>query len=65
MLRLKPRQREVLADKLPDLANVGAALFVLGQFVGQEPLSPRLLLGGMVLWAVLLILALSFAGGTE
>ena len=63
MLRLKPRQRELLADKLPDLANVSAGLFVLGQFVGQQPLSPLLLVTGLVMWAVLIVAALSVTGG--
>ena len=65
MLRLKPRQREMLADKLPDLANVGAALFVLGQLVGQQPLSLPLFVTGLAMWAVLIAVALSVAGGTE
>ena len=65
MLRLTPRQREVLADKLPDLANVGAALFVLGQFVGQQPFSPLLLVTGLAMWAVLIAVALNIAGGTQ
>jgi len=65
MLRLKPRQREMLADKLPDLANVGAAMFVLGQFVGQQPLSPPLFLAGLAMWALLNAVAFSVAGGTE
>ena len=64
MLRLKPRQREVLVDKFPDLANVGAGLFVFGQFVGQQPPSMFLLGVGVAAWAVLIIIALMVAGGT-
>ena len=64
MLRLKPRQREVVADKFPDLANIGAGLFVFGQFVGQQPPSMVLVGVGMVAWAVLIIIALMVAGDT-
>jgi hypothetical protein len=39
MLRLKPRQRAVIVEKLPDLANIVAGVFVIGQFVGDEPAS--------------------------
>ena len=63
MVRLKPRQREVLADELPDLANVAAGLFVLGQLAGQQPVSPTLLMLGIALWVVLLAFALNVAGG--
>ena len=61
MLRLKPRQREMLADKLPDLANIGAAILVLGQFVGQQPLSPPLFVAGLAMWALLSAVAFSIA----
>ena len=64
MLRLKPRQREMLADKLPDLANVTAAILVLGQFVGQQPLSPPVFVAGLAMWALLNAAAFSIAGGT-
>lgn len=65
MVGLTPRQRQVLADQLPDLANVCAALLVLGQLVGQQPLSPPLFVAGVALWAVLLAFALYLAGGTQ
>jgi hypothetical protein len=32
MIRLKARQREVVVEKLPDLANVTAGALVFGQF---------------------------------
>ena len=53
MLRLTARRREVLSDKLLDLANPAAAALVFGQFVGQQPLSWRVLMGGMAVWLVL------------
>ena len=33
MFRLKPAQRRVLVDKVPDVANIGAGAFVFSQFV--------------------------------
>ena len=63
MLRLKPRQREVLVEKFPDLANVGAGLFVFGQFVGQQPPSMSLVAAGIVIWAALIVTALVIAAG--
>ena len=65
MLRLKQRQREIFADKLPDLANIGAGLFVFGQFVGQEPTSAGLLVIGIAIWAAFIALAVAIAGGTQ
>jgi hypothetical protein len=65
MLRLKPRQREMLADKLPDLANLGVGFLVLGQFTGPQPFSARLLLTGLAMWAVLIALALTLSGGKQ
>ena len=64
MLRLKPRQREMVVDKFPDLANVGAGLFVFGQFVGQQPPSIRLIAAGILVWAVLMVTAMIAAGET-
>ena len=59
---VKQRQRDVLADKLPDLANIGAGLFVFGQFVGQQPPSAPLLVIGAIVWAILIGVALLMAG---
>jgi len=39
MLRLKPAHRAVLADKLPDAANVVLAGFVVGQALSEHPFS--------------------------
>ncbi len=63
MLRLKPSQRGVLADKLPDLANIGAGLFIFGQFVGPQPSSEALLMIGAGVWVGLFGTALMVAGG--
>ena len=65
MLRLKLWQREILADKVSDLANIGAGLFVFGQFVGQQPWSPPLLVSGVAIWAALVAFALVVGGEKE
>jgi len=61
MLRLNRRQREVLIEKLPDVANLVAASTFLGQFLADHPFSTRLALGGItastLLWVVTLLLA--------
>ena len=65
MLRLKQRQREIFADKLPDLANIGADLFVFGQFVGQQPLSAGMFVIGLAVWTALVAIALIAAAETQ
>ena len=61
MLRLNRKQREVLIDKLPDVANLVAASTFFGQFLADRPFSTWLALGGittsMLLWVVTLLLA--------
>ena len=62
MLRLKPRQRAVIVEKLPDLANLVAAVLVLGQFVGEEPASVWRVIMGVALWTGLAGITLLIAG---
>jgi len=61
MLRLNPRQREVLVEKMPDVANLVAASTFLGQFLTDRPFSVRLAMlgvaGSIVLWVMTLLLA--------
>ncbi len=52
----------MLAEKLPDLANLCAGVLVFGQFVGDRPVSTGLLLAGFGVWIVLLACALVIAG---
>jgi hypothetical protein len=61
MLRLKPSQRAVLADKLPDAANVVAAGLIVGQAVSGRPFSLALAVWGIALWATLMIIAVLLA----
>ena len=62
MLRLKPRQRELFVDKMPDVANVAAASMFFGQFVSGRPFSVWLGLGGLAAWVLFWGLAFLFAG---
>ena len=61
MLRLRSRQRRVLIDKMPDVANVAAASMFFGQFLSGQPFSLRLAAGGMAAWAALWIFTLVLA----
>lgn len=63
MLRLKPRQRSVIVEKLPDLANIGAGVLVFGQFVGGEATSTWSMLIGAALWLGIFGWVLVLAGG--
>jgi hypothetical protein len=65
MLRLKTRQREIIVEKLPDLANIVAGVFVIGQFVGDEPASIWLIGAGLAMWISLAVLTLVIAGGNH
>ena len=62
MLRLKPPQRRVVADKLPDLANLGAASLIFGQLVGDGQVSLAVMTLGAALWAMFFLIALVAAG---
>ena len=51
MLRLNPRQRQILTDKVPDVANLVFAAIVIGRFLGEPRASWRVMLAGIALWA--------------
>ena len=61
MLRLKPRQRGVLVEKTPDMANLALAGLVFGQFLRPEPFSLPVALGGLFIWIVGMGLGIAFA----
>ena len=65
MLRLKPRQRAVIVEKLPDLANLAIGVLVLGQFVGDKPASLSLMMAGAAIWAGLAGVTLLIAGANH
>ena len=56
-------QRQVLADKLPDLANLATGALVFGQFLGERPPSIRLAIFGLATWVVLVAGGLLLAKG--
>jgi hypothetical protein len=56
MLRLSKRGRELLADKLPDAANVALGALVFGQFLGQDPPSIVISAVGTAIWLTFMVL---------
>lgn len=65
MVRLTARQLHALGETLRELANYGVAALVFGQFVGQQPISSRLIVAGLGIWLVLVALALAAEGAAE
>jgi len=61
MLRLNRRQREVLIEKMPDVANLVAASTFLGQLLTDRPFSVRLAIVGIATWTLLWALTLFLA----
>lgn len=61
MLRLKPRQRALFVDKMPDVANLAAASMFFGQFLADRPFSLELGLAGLVAWALIWTFAVVLA----
>jgi hypothetical protein len=61
MLRLKSRQRNLLIEKVPDVANLTAASTFFGQLLTDRPFSLAVALTGiaasMLLWSGALLLA--------
>lgn len=58
MLRLKSRQRGLLADKLMDAANLAVGGLVFGQLVMGDVFSLKSALVGLAVWVVLSFIAL-------
>lgn len=63
MVELTSRQRVLLADKVPDVANLAAGALVFGQFLGDRTFSWPLAAAGLALWALLFGCAVVLAGG--
>jgi len=55
---LERGQRVAPSHTVHDLANLVAAAFVLGQFVGEQPFSGRLMLLGATGWIALVVFGL-------
>lgn len=62
MLRLNSQQRAALGETVRELANLAAAAFILGQFVGAKPVSWWLLLAGAGLWITFVLFAVRLIG---
>ena len=50
MVRLNQKQRTALGETLRQMGNLSAAALVLGQFVGNRPLSWSVLVAGASAW---------------
>lgn len=61
MLRLKPGQRRVLIDRLPELANFGVGSMFFGQFLGERPFSWELAATSIGMWFVFVAMTLWLA----
>ena len=60
---LSEAQREAIADKLLDLANIAAGGMILGQFLAERPFSPWLAVFGFAWWLFLVVNALALMRG--
>ena len=63
MLRLNPRQRNLLIEKVPDVANLGAGSMVFGQILSGQAFSIGWAVFGIAFWFVLFGLMLFVASG--
>jgi len=63
MVRLRRRQRAVLVEKIPDLANLGAGSLIFGQALSGEPFSLPWTLLGILLWCALFCWVMLLASG--
>ena len=62
MLRLNFRRREVLIDKMPDVANLAAGSMFLGQFLTERPFSAVLAAAGVAGWMGCWVITLVLSG---
>ena len=61
MLLLDSEQKAMLADKLPDAANLAIGALFFGQFLSDRPFSIAVALAGSGAWLALFILGIVFA----
>jgi hypothetical protein len=61
MLRFSEEQRRMLADKVPDVANVAAGAMVFGQFLEGQRFSWLMATFGLAIWLVLVAWSLFLA----
>lgn len=62
MLRLDQSRRNALSEPLRDLANLVVGALTVGQFVGEQPPSVRLILFGAFGWLFLVVWGIFRAG---
>ena len=62
MIRLKPRQRAVLIEKVPDAANLAAGSMFFGQYLAERPFSAVLSVAGITAWIAFWVFTLLLAG---
>lgn len=62
MLRLTKERRDILAEKLGDLANLAVAALVFGQAIGQDAFSVGTATAGMAIWLLLTLFTLILKG---
>lgn len=62
MLVLNQGQRELLADKLLDTANLAVAALLWGQFATGSPFSFPVAVFGVTVWCLLSCLAIMLIG---
>ncbi|MEO6064379.1 MAG: hypothetical protein ABIP49_01180 [Lysobacterales bacterium] len=63
MLLLNRAQREMLVDKLPDVANLAIGALSFGQFLGDRPFSLTRALCGVAMWMILMAWTIALASG--
>jgi hypothetical protein len=63
MLRLDQRRRNALSETLRDFANLVVGALTVGQFVGEQPPSVRLILFGAFSWVLLVAWGIFLTGG--
>lgn len=64
MFRLNKEQRVLLSEKLMDTGNIALGAMVFGQFL-EGKFSMALTLGGVAIWALLLIYSVFLRGSKE
>ena len=62
VLRLNPRQGVALSATLREFANLAAAALVLGQAIGEHPVSWPPVLAGALIWLGFVWFALTLEG---
>ena len=65
MLRLRPGQRRVLIERVPELANFVVGSLFFGRFLIDRPFSFALALAAIGLWFVLLGFTFWLVAGEE